>query len=76
MFILQEIITTIPQLVLKQPAFRLARVDINANETFFFEPNYPIVLTHDESLVVEVTAPSTATGGAGVGNDNELSSSC
>ena len=43
-------------------AFRLARVDLNPNETFFFEPNYPIVMTHDESLVVEVTASSTGTG--------------
>ena len=48
-------------------AFRLARVDIDSNETFFFEPNYPIVLAHDESLVVEVTQPATAVGGAGVG---------
>ena len=43
-------------------AFRLARVDLNPNETFFFEPNYPIVMTHDESLVVEVTAATTGTG--------------
>ena len=48
-------------------AFRLARVDIAKNETFFFEPNYPIVLAHDESLVVEVTQPDTSVGGAGVG---------
>ena len=48
-------------------AFRLARVDIASNETFFFEPNYPIVMTHDETLVVEVTQPSTAASGAGVG---------
>ena len=48
-------------------AFRLARVDIDPNETFFFEPNYPIVMAHDESLVVEVTQPATAVGGAGVG---------
>ena len=48
-------------------AFRLARVDLNPNETFFFEPNYPIVMTHDESLVVEVTQPSTSVGGVGVG---------
>ena len=48
-------------------AFRLARVDIDSNETFFFEPNYPIVMAHDESLVVEVTQPATAVGGAGVG---------
>ena len=43
-------------------AFRLARVDLDPNETFFFEPNYPIVMTHDESLVVEVTAATTGTG--------------
>ena len=49
-------------------AFRLARVDLNANETFFFEANYPIVLAHDESLVVEVTQPATAVGGAGIGS--------
>ena len=48
-------------------AFRLARVDIDPNETFFFEPNYPIVMSHDETLVVEVTQPATAVGGAGVG---------
>ena len=48
-------------------AFRLARVDIDPNETFFFEPNYPIVMAHDESLVVEVTQPAAAVGGAGVG---------
>ena len=45
-------------------AFRLARVELDQNETFFFEPNYPIVLTHDETLVVEITAPSS--GGTGI----------
>ena len=49
-------------------AFRLARVDIASNETFFFEPNYPIVMTHDETLVVEVTRPATEVGGAGIGS--------
>jgi hypothetical protein len=48
-------------------AFRLARIDIDANETFFFEPNYPIVLAHDETLVVEVTAPALVIGGTGIG---------
>ena len=48
-------------------AFRLARVDLDSNETFFFEPNYPIVLAHDETLVVEVTQPATSVGGAGIG---------
>jgi hypothetical protein len=27
-----------------QTAYRLARVDLSANETFFFEMNYPLVL--------------------------------
>ena len=50
-----------------QTAYRLARVDLASNETFFFEPNYPIVLAHDETLVVEVTAPGANVGGTGVG---------
>ena len=49
-------------------ANRLARVDLNANETFFFEANYPIVLTDRETVVVEVTQPATVVGGAGIGS--------
>ena len=49
-------------------ANRLARVDLNANETFFFEANYPIVLTDRETVVVEVTQPAIAVGGAGIGS--------
>ena len=45
-----------------QTAYRLARVDLNKDETFFFEANYPIVLTDREKIVVEVTAPSNGTG--------------
>ena len=51
-----------------QTAYRLARVDLNSNETFFFEANYPIVLTDREKIVVEVTQPATAVGGAGIGS--------
>ena len=47
-------------------AYRLARVDIAANETFFYEMNYPLVLVNQEKIVVEVTAPSS--GGAGIGS--------
>jgi hypothetical protein len=50
-----------------QTAYRLARVDIAANETFFFEANYPIVLTDREKIVVEVTAPTNETG-TGIGS--------
>ena len=51
-----------------QTAYRLARVDLNSNETFFYEMNYPLVLTDREKIVVEVTQPATAVGGAGIGS--------
>ena len=49
-----------------QTSYRLVRVDLASNETFFFECNYPIVLTNQEKIVVEITAP--ASGGAGIGS--------
>lgn len=49
-----------------QTIYRIARVDLSANETFFFESNYPIVLTNGDKVVVEITAP--ASGGVGVGS--------
>ena len=48
--------------------YRLARVDLNANETFFYEMNYPLVLVNQEKIVVEVTQPAAAVGGAGIGS--------
>ena len=51
-----------------QTAYRLARVDLSANETFFYEMNYPLVLVNQEKIVVEVTAPALAVGGAGIGS--------
>ena len=47
-------------------AYRLSKVDLAENETYFFEPNYPIVLVDRESLVVEVT--SSTVGGTGIGS--------
>jgi len=47
-------------------AYRLARVDLASNETFFFEMNYPLVLVNQEKIVVEVTAPTS--GGTGIGS--------
>ena len=49
-----------------QTAYRLAKVDLAPNETFFFEMNYPLVLTNQEKVVVEITAPSA--GGSGIGS--------
>ena len=45
---------------------RILRVDVAPNETTFFESNYPIVLTHNDSVTAEVSAPDT--GGVGVGS--------
>ena len=47
-------------------AYRLAKVDLSSNESFFFEPNYPVVMVDREALVVEVTPP--ADGGSGIGS--------
>jgi len=47
-------------------AQRVLRVDIAPNETTFFESNYPIVLTPNDSITGEVTAPDA--GGVGVGS--------
>ena len=49
-------------------AYRLAKVDVSSNETFFFEPNYPIVMVDREALVLEVTAPDGSVGGTGIGS--------
>jgi hypothetical protein len=46
--------------------YRLARVDLSSNETFFFEANYPLVLTNQDKIVVEIIASSG--GGAGIGS--------
>ena len=49
-------------------ANRIARVDLASNETFFFESNYPIVLTTNDTVSVEITQPSATVGGAGIGS--------
>lgn len=48
--------------------YRMLRVDLDTNETFFFESNYPIVLTGSDKIVVEVNTPSILVGGAGIGS--------
>ena len=47
-------------------ASRILRVDMASNETTFFESNYPIVMTHHDSLTVEISAPDA--GGSGIGS--------
>ena len=47
-------------------ANRFLRIDMLPNETTFFETTYPIVLTNNDTLSVEVNAPDT--GGTGIGS--------
>jgi len=47
-------------------ANRFLRIDVAPNETTFFESTYPIVMTSNDSLSVEIGAPDS--GGVGVGS--------
>ena len=47
-------------------AARILRVDMAGNETTFFESNYPIVMTSNDTLTVEVNIPDA--GGTGIGS--------
>ena len=47
-------------------AARVLRVDMAPNETTFFESNYPIVMTSNDTLTVDVTQPDS--GGTGIGS--------
>jgi hypothetical protein len=49
-----------------QTAYRVLRLDLASNETSFFETNYPITMTNQDKLVVEITAPDS--GGTGIGS--------
>ena len=47
--------------------YRLLRINLDANETYFFEPVYPITLVDRESIVVSVRPPSAGQG-SGIGS--------
>ena len=57
---------TTPVLGYGVTANRFLRLDLAPNETTFFESTYPIVMTHHDSLTVEVTPPDI--GGTGIGS--------
>lgn len=46
--------------------FKILKVDLASNETFFFESNYPIVLTGNDAIGASVDAPIA--GGTGIGS--------
>ena len=47
-------------------ANRFLRIDLAPNETTFFESTYPIVMTNNDTLSVEINAPDA--GGSGIGS--------
>lgn len=51
-----------------QTAYRVARVDLASNETYFYEMNYPMTLTSGDKIIVEITEPSIFSGGTGIGS--------
>ena len=57
---------TTPVLGYGVTANRFLRLDLAPNETTFFESTYPLVMTHHDSLTVEVTPPDA--GGTGIGS--------
>ena len=57
---------TTPVLGYGVTANRFLRLDLAPNETTFFESTYPIVMTHHDSLTVEITPPDI--GGTGIGS--------
>lgn len=46
--------------------FRILRIDLAATETFFFETNYPIILTGNDAIGVSVD--QALAGGTGIGS--------
>tara|TARA_B100000282_G_C31579649_1_gene420484 strand:- start:32 stop:430 length:399 start_codon:yes stop_codon:yes gene_type:complete len=42
--------------------YRLMNIDLQMNETFFFEMNYPLVLTDQEKIVVDVRQNASGHG--------------
>jgi len=51
-----------------QTIYRLLKVDLASNETYFFEMNYPLVLTSQEKIVVSIDQPGPTVGGSGIGS--------
>ena len=43
-------------------SYRISRVELATNETYYFEPNYPIVLVDRESIIVEVDQGAVGSG--------------
>lgn len=49
-------------------SFRIAKIDLGSNETFFFESNYPIVLTGNDAIGVSIDAPNPTSAETGIGS--------
>jgi hypothetical protein len=66
MYILKDQISVAPGTSEANQTNRILRVDLAANETFFFETPYPITLTPNDAIAVDIRVASS--GGSGIGS--------
>jgi len=66
MYILKDQTSVAPGVSEANETNRILRIDLAANETFFFETPYPITLTPNDAIAVDVRVGNT--GGTGIGS--------
>ena len=66
MYILKDQTSVAPGTSEANETNRILRIDLAANETFFFETPYPITLTPNDAIAVDVRVGNT--GGTGIGS--------
>ena len=66
MYILKDQTSVAPGVSEANETNRILRVDLASNETFFFETPYPITLTPNDAIAVDIRVGNT--GGTGIGS--------
>ena len=66
MYIVKDQTSVAPGVTEATDANRILRIDLAANETFFFETPYPITLTPNDAIAVDVRVAGGAGGGTGI----------
>lgn len=64
MYIVKDQTSVAPGVTEANETNRILRIDLAANETFFFETPYPITLTPNDAIAVDVRV--AASGGTGI----------
>jgi len=67
MYILKDQTSVAPGVSEANETNRILRIDLAANETFFFEAPYPITLTPNDAIAVDVRVSGDAAG-SGIGS--------